>query len=761
MLSLKHFFQRGLIASVLLLGAFSAGAPHSSSAAPYDLAATSYIIQAANADAAAAAVAAGGGSVTQRLPIINGVAAALDQRALRQLWASEGIRVSLDRAVQASDTATNSATSPAPTSASPGHETDTEGYLLYPAAATGATLLHQQQAPTRSGQCTDQGVVGAGEPTPRALQGWGVTVAVIDSGFMEMRSQSVWKPLDDGALFAGGTDGRCIVYKDFLPESAANGNLGKGNGLYNSTDQNGHGTHVISTIADGRSAYLKRNKADPQAPVGVAPKVNLLIARALDREGAGSYADVIAAIQWVIANKDRYNVRVLNLSIQAPVAGPYWHDPLGQAVMRAWQSGLVVVVAAGNAGPTAGTIAVPGNVPYVITVGAVKSGRYTQSGDDELALYSSRGPTESAFVKPDVLVPASRTIAPMPDDSTQALFLVQECVRKALLGFTQPCIETRANVSYGIGKPSKKHTYFYLSGTSMAAAEVSGIAALMLQASPTLTNDQIKARLLATARPALDPATGEPAYSPWEQGAGLVDTQQAVLTSTILLANQGMDIALDLDQTSDPQTHYWGATTWIDPPGEFQLIDPETQETLALWSGASRAWSGASRAWSGASRAWSGASRAWSGASRAWSGGIDAWSGSVPLWAGASRAWSGSTPETASNTAARAGILVDDGDLLPRPVAPVRPILECVAANPNGSYTAFFGYQSDNLVAVGIPAGSRNRFQSFPRYRGQPEAFLPGRAQNVFSVTFIGLRLTWTLNGLTASASRTSPRCTP
>jgi hypothetical protein len=104
---------------------------------------------------------------------------------------------------------------------------------------------------------------------------------------------------------------------------------------------------------------------------------------------------------------------------------------------------------------------------------------------------------------------------------------------------------------------------------------------------------------------------------------------------------------------------------------------------------------------------------------------------------------------------------VDDGDLLPRPVAPVRPILECVAANPNGSYTAFFGYQSDNLVAVGIPAGSRNRFQSFPRYRGQPEAFLPGRAQNVFSVTFIGLRLTWTLNGLTASASRTSPRCTP
>jgi hypothetical protein len=294
----------------------------------------------------------------------------------------------------------------------------------------------------------------------------------------------------------------------------------------------------------------------------------------------------------------------------------------------------------------------------------------------------------------------------------------------------------------------------------MAAAEVSGIAALILQASPTLTNDQIKARLLTTARPALDPSTGQPAYSPWEQGAGLVDTQQAVLTSTISLANQGMDIALDLDQTSEPQIHYWGATAWFDPPGEFRLVDPDTQEILALWSGASRAWSGASRAWSGASRAWSGASRAWSGASRAWSGGINAWSGSVPLWAGASRAWSGSTPTTASNTAARAGILVEDGDLLPQPTASVRPVLECVVANPNGSHTAFFGYKSDNPVAVGIRAGWNNRFQPSPLYRGQPEAFLPGRAQKVFSVTFDGNVLVWILGGRMSTASRISPRCT-
>jgi hypothetical protein len=89
----------------------------------------------------------------------------------------------------------------------------------------------------------------------------------------------------------------------------------------------------------------------------------------------------------------------------------------------------------------------------------------------------------------------------------------------------------------------------------------------------------------------------------------------------------------------------------------------------------------------------------------------------------------------------------------------VRPILECVAANPNGSYTAFFGYQSENAAAVDIPAGSDNRFQPIPQYRGQPEAFLPGRAQKAFSVAFNGNSLVWMLKGLAVTASRTSPRC--
>jgi hypothetical protein len=90
----------------------------------------------------------------------------------------------------------------------------------------------------------------------------------------------------------------------------------------------------------------------------------------------------------------------------------------------------------------------------------------------------------------------------------------------------------------------------------------------------------------------------------------------------------------------------------------------------------------------------------------------------------------------------------------------VRPILECVVANADGSYTAFFGYQSDNPAAVDIPAGPDNRFQPTPQYRGQPEAFLPGRVQYAFSVIFDGNSLVWTLKTVTVTVSRTSPRCT-
>lgn len=561
-----------------------------------------YIIQSSTAEAAEAAVVQAGGVVTRPLPIIHGVAATLGPAAQASLQYNPRIVLHPDASVYMLGEEDD-------------QETDTRGYRLYPAAATGAHLLHELTVWTPQITCSSQHVVHWGTQKKRALQGWGTTVAMVDTGLLPMASIGDWKfrVPTYGTLIAENS-GRCIIYRDFLPRNSTNEN--GGNQANNSVDQNGHGTHVASTIADNRETALAAGRNG--TPVGVAPQVNLVVARALDKDGVGTYSDVIAAIEWIVAHKESYHIRILNLSLYAPVTGPYWADPLNQAVMRAWQSGIVVVVAAGNDGPKAGTITVPGNVPYVITVGAITSGRYTASNLDELAIYSSRGPTESAFVKPDVLVPATYTIAPMPTASRLADLLGSEHI-----------VET-ASVDYKVGAPSQLHAYYRLSGTSMAAAQVSGIAALMLQLNPTLTNDQVKYRLLATARPAINPATGKPVYTIWEQGAGLVDAQQAVLTTQTGIANGGMDIALDLDAQRD--IHYWGNTTWDATTGEFRLVDPNSGDPLEAWNGGQQI--GSEDVWN-----WIGEQSNSPEETLLWGGGRRTRTGSDLLWAGNDRRW--------------------------------------------------------------------------------------------------------------------------
>jgi serine protease AprX len=616
MAALTHRFARWLSLAILftlLSGTVSARAiatPQTSHR---------YIVQAASASVAERAVRSAGGSVTQQFWVINGVAAILSDAAATRLTNEGGVRLHRDGLVQAA--------APTPPPGAPGpKETQTGGYTLYPAAATGVHTLHERKVRGPKTECKPQkdkawGVMVGRDTEERELQGWGVTVAVIDSGFMQMASPSDWTHKSSDGTLTAANSGRCIVYRDFLPRARSNDNLVRSLKAANSTDQHGHGTHVVSTIADNREVPLASNMN--ATPIGVAPQVNLLIARALDKDGMGTYGDVISAIQWVIDNKARYNVKVLNLSLYAPVTGPYWADPLGQAAMRAWEAGITVVVAAGNDGPEAGTITVPGNVPYVITVGAVKSGRYTESGFDELANYSARGPTESAFVKPDVLVPATRTIAPMPITST-----LQVLVEEGRL-------HEKAKVDYKVGAAAKQHAYYQLSGTSMAAAQISGLAALMHQADARLTNNQLKARLMSTARPAWDETTNQPVYTVWEQGAGLVDAAAAVAATSLDEANWGMDIRTDLDPNST--THYWGYTVWDEATGQFLLIDPSTGQPIAIWDGGSRSWSGGSRSWSGGSRSWA---------------------GSDSLWAGADRVWAGKEPATSLNTASFSEALV-------------------------------------------------------------------------------------------------------
>src|SRR5690606_26426857 len=128
----------------------------------------------------------------------------------------------------------------------------------------------------------------------------------------------------------------------------------------------------------------------------------------LDAEGKGSYVDVIEGLNWVLQNKDAYNIRVVNLSLVSGIDTPYWADPINQAVEALWEAGVVVVAAAGNGGPDPLTISAPGNDPFVITVGAYTD-NFTpdDESDDYITPFSGAGPTETGFVKPDVVAPGA------------------------------------------------------------------------------------------------------------------------------------------------------------------------------------------------------------------------------------------------------------------------------------------------------------------------------------------------------------------
>ena len=103
---------------------------------------------------------------------------------------------------------------------------------------------------------------------------------------------------------------------------------------------------------------------------GVAPGVDLIAIRVADEHGYATYEKVLQGVQWAVDHQAEYNIRIINFSMSAPVRSPYWGDPINQALMFAWYKGIVVVTASGNTGPEALTVGVPGNNPYLITVGA-------------------------------------------------------------------------------------------------------------------------------------------------------------------------------------------------------------------------------------------------------------------------------------------------------------------------------------------------------------------------------------------------------
>jgi serine protease AprX len=314
----------------------------------------------------------------------------------------------------------------------------------------------------------------------RGVTGQGVTVAVIDTGIASVPDLA----------------GRLVPIAEGVGQAQPCKNL---SGELNCDDAYGHGTFIAGLIAGNGASSGGRWK-------GVAPGASVLSVKIAGANGAADVSNVLAAIQWVVSFKDRYNIRVLNLSLGTDSTQSYLTDPMNYAVERAWAAGIAVVVSAGNNGPNPRTISKPADDPWVITVGATDDRGTAGVSDDTLPDFSGRGPTASnGLSKPDVVTPGAHMVSLRSPGSTI----------------------DRRYTNYIDG------SYRQGSGTSMAAGVASGAVALMLQANPSLTPDRVKYALAVTAR-------GTASVDPLAVGAGTVDAHAAAYGAPSGLANIGL-----------------------------------------------------------------------------------------------------------------------------------------------------------------------------------------------------------------------------
>ncbi len=510
----------------------------------------SVIVQGPDLNRVVSLVQGAGGTITSRLDVIHGVGALLPGEAIARLKADPAITaLTANASVTLQDNGND------------GNDDD-EGGKGPKSPATdypdevGANLVWQQ------------GDIGQG-----------VTIAIVDTGLTRHKALN---------RDPNGNKGRIVAWVDFVDNSRK------------PKDPNGHGTHVAGIIANSQ-------KGEDREWNGMAPGVNVVGVRVLDETGVGTYEHVIQGIQWVIAHKNDYNIRVMNMSLVSPVQSPYWADPLNQAVMQAWAQGITVVVAAGNGGSNAMTIGVPGNNPYVITVGAFTD-NYTPNNwsDDYITPFSAAGPTLDGFVKPDVVAPGAHIVSTMLPDSYLAR-------------------NHQAN--------QVANQYFSMAGTSQAAAVVSGVAALVLSKNRNLTPDQVKFRIMATALPWINLQTNEALYSMWQQGTGRVNAPDAVNGSLTGIGNAGMNIQADIAGTQ----HYEGYSYYDQTTGLFSL-----RGTYGSWAGGYGSWAGGYGSWAGGYGSWAGGYGSWAGGYGSWAGGYGSWAGGYGSWAGGYGSWAGS-----------------------------------------------------------------------------------------------------------------------
>src|SRR5437870_4432679 len=326
-----------------------------------------------------------------------------------------------------------------------------------------------------------------------SINGTGVGIAVLDSG------------IDDTHNLIKASTGRpAIVYSRTYTGIAAN------------RDYYGHGTHVASLLM-GNPGY----RWDFYG--GIAYEAKIISLGVLDASGQGQSSNVVDALDWCVANKAAFNIRVINMSLGTPAKDSYKNDPLCLAARRAYSAGIVVVASAGNRGKNTlgqklyGGIDSPGIEPSVITVGAANTFGTNTRSDDNIATYSSRGPTRGYatdlsgtkyydnLVKPDIVAPGNKLIGATSPSS---------------IGKQTSLITLNPALKVGIAwLPTDQ--MMYMSGTSMATPIVAAVAAMMLEANSSLTPGLVKAILMYTAQ-------SIKGFNTLEQCAGEVNAEGAV-----------------------------------------------------------------------------------------------------------------------------------------------------------------------------------------------------------------------------------------
>ncbi|MDF1595254.1 MAG: S8 family serine peptidase, partial [Acidimicrobiia bacterium] len=420
-------------------------------------------------------------------------------------------------------------------------------------ALTGGDLSGYQGSPyavaERIGLIDGNGVAATG------ATGAGVTIALIDTGVVDV----------PGLRYSNVTIGPDFSFDDMIPDLR-----GK--------DANGHGTHLASIMVASDQAWFDGDHTrSPDRVLGIAPDADLISIKAGTADGTVDVSQVIAAINWVINQKTSgaSDIDILNLSFGTASTNPYSSDPLAYAVERAWLAGIVVVVSAGNDGNAGASLSSPAYDPLVIAVGASML-----AGTETEADFTSEGVPNR---KIDVSAPG-----------------------KSIIGLRNPgSFSDYFNFDGRIGDDLVRAT-----GTSQAAAVVSGAVALLLEARPDLSPDQVKWLLKKTADKTKSETFGisrllnvaeaisasVPSYSQSIQrsdGSGSLDAARGL--SRLWIGGVMLEGEVDIFGNT------WSGNTW----------------SVDAWS--VDAWSG--NTWSG--NTWSG--NTWSG--NTWSG--NTWSGNT------------------------------------------------------------------------------------------------------------------------------------